>query len=220
MRLTPLLVGLAVASCLFGLLGPWSGSHVAHATTETVGLRVNPGPEHSPDNLSCLWHDACTSPPTAGNALDWQNNSPVNETTYWRSYGYRSITGNGVLGTATIIDNSGVCTSLRLSVIDRFGFNKGNIYYVHQKTWTPNASFNILAASTWTYTQATIGFSWGDELPSCKNHVPPLWTGQHLHQGADAAYYAANTAVFTSLGSYAVDSFANWQYSQSWVWNY
>lgn len=216
MRLTPFLVAVAAMSLLAGLLGPWSGGGVANATTESVGLRVNPGPEFSPDNLNCLWHEICGQ--AGGNALDWKNNFSANETIYWRSYGFRTLTGNGILGSGTIVDNSGTCSGIRVHVADVFGYDKGNVLYTHQRSWTYGSAFQISASPTWSYSQYSIGFSWSTELPDCV--TLGYWTGQHLHQGADAAYYAKNAAVFTSTGSYPVDSFANWQYSQSWVWNY
>jgi len=207
---------LSFIAGLAGLLNPLFPGRAA-ATTENVTLGVNPGPDHSPDALNCLWHSECTSPVKAGTALDWANSFSANEVIYWRSYGYRSL-GSGTLGKGTIKDYTGTCSGIRVEVTDDFGFVKGSIYYVHQRSWTYGATFAINASPSWSYTSATIGFSWSDELPNCKSML--LWTGQHLHQDAQSGPYTPNYGVFTSLQSYPVDSYYDWQYRQSWQWNY
>lgn len=193
---------------------------LARATTVNVTLHIHPGPDHYSETINCLWHGACYSPPTPGNALDWNNDHVANEQIIWRSYGYRS-SGSGNIATGVIQVSNGTCSQIRVHLVDAFSFDKGYSYYTHSATWTPGYSVYAPASSGWSYSSSSIGFSLADEVDPCEFAVPPLWTSQHLHQYADASRFSANTPKFTSTTtSYNVDSYYAWQYSQSWQWNY
>ncbi|MEJ5222221.1 MAG: hypothetical protein WHT63_09465 [Tepidiforma sp.] len=194
------------------------------AASESVTLRVHPGPEQSLAALTCSWHAACTNPPSAGSALDWANGHASwapDRPILWRSRGFRSNPNQfGAIATGQIIQADGVCAALRVAVIDVFGFSKGYISYVHSRTWTPGWQFSINGSSSWQWSVEQVGFSWSTEFPSCV--AGGYWTGQHLHQDRDlTGWWAVNWANFTSAGvRYAISSPENWQYQQSWTWNY
>lgn len=200
-----------------GLL-PGATSPSAHATTESLELRINPGPQAYNAILGCTWHTACTSnPPPFGYGLDWNNghedyspNTPV----YWRSWAYRSI-GWTQLGTAAIFQNNGNCKDTYASVTDAFGFGKGAVVYTHTNAYTAGGGIIIPASPSWSYKNQRVGSSVTSEFSYC------AWDGQHLRQTADTTMYSSATSNFlTTGGGYNVDSSGNWQQRQSWQWNY
>jgi hypothetical protein len=224
LRVVPVLAIVAIASGLAGLFYPQPSYYRASAASETFTLRINPGPEASSQYITCLWHGACTSTPSAGNALDWFNAASQNQPVLWRSYGYRTINSvdPGLLGLGTILEAHGTCAQVRVLVRDTYMVDRGSSRYTHTLTWTPNWSIGILGDTNWKYTSAQIGFSWADEFHACKNASPePLWTGQHLHQYADAQQFSSNTSGLNSTSTaYQTESWYNWQHQRSWVWNH
>lgn len=189
----------------------------AGAVTENVTLQVHPGPAAANAVLNCSWHGACTSPPTPGSALDW-NNGP-NADVRWRSWGWRSV-GTGSVALGTIVQEHGMtCTAVAVSVKDVFNFPKGSVRYSHSGTWTPGWSFSIAGSPSWASTNVVVGFTLALEKQTCINSG--LWTAPHLHQDRVGTWWEVNWGNFLSPGSsYPVFSLANWQYRQSWTWNY
>lgn len=206
------------AGFIAGFATSLPGPRQAAAVTEYLTLRVHPGPEARFAALNCSWHETCLNPPTPGNALDWANGHQSwapNRPIFWRSYGYRSG-GTGTIARAQILQNdTGHCSRVTLRVFDAFDFPKGDIHYVHSRTWTPGWWVYASGSPSWSFSKAEVGFSVAQEKSaSCP------WAGQHLHQGAEPSFWSANWTNFGSLGTYDIENTANWQYQQSWTWNY
>lgn len=201
---------------LLGALPLPSRPGPAGAVTENVTLQVHPGPAAANAVLNCSWHGACTSPPTPGSALDW-NNGP-NADVRWRSWGWRSV-GAGTVAFGRIRREEGTCLAVSAEVMDVFGFPKDRIRYSHSGTWTPGWSFSIAASPAWAATDLVVGFTLALEKQTCINSG--LWTAPHLHQDRVGTWWEVNWGSFLSPGSsYPVFSLANWQYRQSWTRSY
>jgi hypothetical protein len=85
-----------------------------------------------------------------------------------------------------ILPYPGLCTGVYISLVDA-GFNLvGYLRYTHIEPSVYEGQRWFLWGSGWT-TQH-VGTILADEKDQCKYHVPPLWTGAHLHQGADDGY--------------------------------
>nr|BAL58083.1 hypothetical protein HGMM_F54D01C10 [uncultured prokaryote] len=185
--------------------------------TEQVTLQVHPGPAAANAVLSCSWHGACTTPPTPGSALDWENwpEAPVR----WRSRGgWRSV-GGGPVAFGTILKQEGTCLAVSVQVVDVFELPKERIRYSHSGTWTPGWTFTIAASPAWAATDLVVGFTLALEKQSCIDGG--LWTVAHLHQDRAGIWWEVNRGNFRTVGStYPVVSLSNWQYRQSWTWNY
>jgi len=213
-------IGLSAftAGVILGLASTLGPSRNASAITESLTLRVHPGPEARFATLTCSWHSVCV-PFSPGNALDWANGHQQyapNRPIYWRSWGYRSG-GTGTIAYGRIVQNdTAFCYRVDVNVRDVFGFAKGFVRYTHSRTWTPGWDFGVTASPGWSFTRNEIGFSVAAEKSaSCP------WTGQHLHQEAEPAYWSANWPNFGSTGAtYDAEATASWQYQQSWNWNY
>jgi len=224
-----LLFALALAAgVLAGQLFPQvSPTSPAAAATESLTLRVHPGPEAQVATLLCSWHEVCVHPITSGPALDWANGHETyarNRPVFWRSRAYRSG-GTGVIAKGTIVavnheQEAPECATVEVRIVDAFNFDKGKIRYVHSRTWVAGWQINIWGSPSWSWTIAEIGFSWASENRNCP------WYGQHLHQdpgrtNAERQRWQTNWNNFLRVGSnYDVFAANNWQHQQSWNWNY
>jgi hypothetical protein len=229
-----LLFALALAAgVLAGQLFPQvSPTSPAAAATESLTLRVHPGPEAQVATLLCSWHEACRPPITRGPALDWANGHETyapNRPVFWRSHAYRSGGTGGVIAYGTIVavnhePHAQGCAAVEVRIVDVFNFDKGKIRYVHSRTWVNGWRLNIWGSPSWSWTNVEIGFSWQSENQWCIDRR--LWEGQHLHQDPglsdwDRQRWQTNWNNFLWVGSnYDVLAPNNWQHQQSWNWNY
>lgn len=208
------------------MISPWTDQGVSASST-FVTLRVHPG---ATSEMNCGWHSTCLGDlPPAGHALDWKNVGNANVT--WVSFALRS-SGSGAIGNGTTSDNSGTCYSIRVAVVDAFGFQKGSIYYVHSTINVPHP-FSIPSSSSGYGFQHNriVGKTAATDLYDCSYDPPgppgPHWGGPHLHQNADSSNWQKNTWYYctpvtgndcggTIYPNYLTGGYQ--QYLQTWWW--
>jgi len=242
-------VDAAIIAALLGGLaglflpdGPQSALREAKAAVVFVRLGVHPG---ATNTLNCGWHGQCSTPPTRGTALDWNNSG--NSSVSFRSWGYRSDGSTNEIGRGKIFDTTGFCYGVTVEVKDAFAFAKGQIGYTHSQTWTPNWDFTIrrngVGWGAWTDIQ--VGFTSNPETYNCRTDpdgpgpLQPAWTGPHLHQVNVAGSWDVMTGYYFTPTCFQGEYCANppgddgegrtysyyltggyEQYRQQWFWNW
>jgi hypothetical protein len=100
---------------------------------------------------------------------------------------YASYALAGPAGFLAVVQNyPGNCTGVRVALLDA-GWNAvGLVDYVHIQSSVSAGQWWPVWGSDWT-TQP-VGTVLSDETPTCKNSVPPGWTGAHLHHAKDNGY--------------------------------
>lgn len=207
-------MSLLVAMLGSGMVGYFLPT--AHAAT-VFAVRINPG--GSSGWLTCTWHGACTSPPTAGRALDWgaQYGGAGGTSVYWRSWGYRSDTGSyGTIGTVSVWAENGTCKNVRARPLNGLGADLGRVDYTHTET-SYGSWFYIPGNYNNYFLAAAIAAVASDEFQGCKDQG--YWTGAHLHQNdAESLYTYQSTSFLTANQNYAITGINDWQYHKSWYY--
>lgn len=101
----------------------------ANASSTVFTVRVNPGGPNA--YLNCSWHSACTTPPTPGPDLDWQDET-YNHEARFRGWNYRSDTSTqAAVGSVSTTQDNGTCKHVIASVKDNLSNSKGSIDFTH-----------------------------------------------------------------------------------------
>lgn len=160
---------LSVVAFTAGLLMP-------SPAVAAVSIDVDNHPGGNYDYMTCGWHGACGSTPTAGSGIDWRNFG-TNDV-WWRSRSYRSDTSAAV-GDIFPSSNNGTCKSVKVDMKDIFGFAVGAIRYVHSESAVTGAK-QINGSPGGTFQEIKVSKTASNELQACLD--AKLWTAAHNHQ--------------------------------------
>jgi hypothetical protein len=199
--LAPVVLGVLLGLCAFGATRPTDGK--AYEFRLVVGIasswsNFGTGGWHGPGTNLDLNTGLGT---TAGMSVYWQS-----------AY----ISGSRGMD-ATTVYHPGSCTGQDIYVADgTTGSPLGNYWFVHIQGIGAGSYFWVGTGTTWTIKY--MGSILSDEAPACKNAVPPLWTGPHLHQGGDNT---ASTKIYTNWGLTGTNPISpTGDYTNKWMHKY
>ena len=203
---------VALAALGLAFVATNRGAQAAHP----YDLYINPG--GSTNLLTCGWHEACTSTPVIGTALDWGNTS--GQTVYWRSFGM-TTSGLGVAGSASTRVADGVCYNFSVDIRSAYGASLGTEAYTHsQLSLTTPFTINAGSPPSGTMTVTSLGTTRSNELADCKNQG--YWTGPHLHQySTNAPGWSRNSGLYPNAPAggvgYPLNAIGSWQNRRTWT---
>lgn len=181
------LTGLAavVIGALLGLAFPIS---TAEAAT-VYQIKQHAGPEATTEDMTCGWHDECSSSGVGGkNGLDWSNAD--GDQVRWRSKNYRSNSSLAQVGDADPESfNSNVCYRIKVEVTDNDSNNRGYIKFSHTKS--PKSSAPLWGDSDgnqqWFWAGVTVGPANELDPDNCPS------SGAHVHQQRGNSLWSKNS---------------------------
>jgi hypothetical protein len=138
---------LALTSAVVGAIAGLYAPQTTEATVYHFSLYAHPG---ASSTLNCGWHEGhCPGSPSTGHALDWANSAyyAIN----WRSFGWRSYSGTGVIAKGTITKVKEECWKVKVEVKSQlpYGVSQGKIVYTHSDTWMEGTTFDIEGSSSY-----------------------------------------------------------------------
>jgi hypothetical protein len=174
--------------------------------------------------LSCGWHTACTSPPSSGIALDWDDdNMSTGNTWYFRCFCYVSDTNRTAFTMYPLINSSGggVCDVMTVWVVENHsGALMAIPNYMHVNI-TDYSSFSWQGGPWTIYNSRPIGTTINDT--GC------TWFGSHVHEyhtdyrtnvvtiTRNTALYPTGSQCSTSCGNFANNNISNWIRKFAWA---
>ncbi|MGQ9573526.1 MAG: hypothetical protein ACUVV3_10180 [Dehalococcoidia bacterium] len=178
---------LTVICAVIGALAGVYAPRTSEATIYHFQLLVHPGASQT---LNCGWHDGhCPNNPSAGHALDWANSAQYQIN--WRSFGWRSFSGSGVIARGTIKGVREECWKVKVEVRSSIpsGVIQGVISYTHSDTSMSGTTFDINGSSSYQWTARAVGYTRETDEPGCM-------TAHHLHQTDSVTGWSRNSAKY------------------------
>ncbi len=218
-------LGLAAAAFGLGMGIAFPQAASGNVTGHNLAVVIQPPTlaTGSSPLLTCGWHTACTSPPSAGIALDWDDNSTgTGNPWYFRCFCYVSNTNRTAFTMYPLVNASGgtVCDVMTVWVVENHsGALMAIPNYMHVNITNSN-SFSWQGGPWTIYNSRQIGTTINDT--GC------TWFGSHVHEYHTP--YLSGTVTITrnslynsspictgSCGTFQNNNISNWVRKFAWA---